>query len=302
MVKFKFDAFDDIGPFYGPILKKTANLETVDDFLRETNYGADYAPLLAKLNATVGKQSKHAREEKKRDHEEIDEEKLVRWGRIFDLFRVPRVSPRIAELLVAADINSARELSYLDPAQVLHKMQGVDEDTYFIIIEEPSITDVERWIHYAKLLTRRKKFGLDIPLVNVVPMMTLEIASELQKYKIWTIEDLDENISLIPSLYSRIGMPRGDYMSMLGVCDLCRVDGIDIIIARMLYLAGIKSLKAFRDASLDDLCGKLQKVMPTIMLVKQYPALVLELARNGVDQLQHAAKEMQTKTFLEAIA
>ena len=47
MVKFTFDYFESIGSSYGYILKKKADIETVDDFLNETNFGRDYKPLLA---------------------------------------------------------------------------------------------------------------------------------------------------------------------------------------------------------------------------------------------------------------
>ena len=295
-MKFKFDTFDDIGPFYRRVLKK-AGLETVDDFLRETIYGLDFGSLLAKLQAVETKEK-----EGNRDHPGIDEKRLVKWCQIFDLFRVPRLPPRIAELLVCADIKSVRELSYMDPAQVMFKMRETDEDTHFIVIEEPKIEDVEQWIYYAKLMTRRKKFGLDIPLINVIPLMTLDYASELQKYKIWTIEDLDANIALVPGLYGRIGMPRPDYIAMLGICDLCRVNGMDIAIARAMYMAGIRSLLGFLDASLDELHEKLKKVMATSTICKEYPSLELDLARDRLEQLQQAAMVQKTSTFMEVIS
>ena len=295
MVKFKFDTFDDIGPFYRRILKK-AGLETVDDFLNKSSYGLDCKSLLAKLQAIEEKEK-----EGKQDHPNIDEKRLVKWCQIFDLFRVPRLPPRIAELLVCADIKSVRELSYMDPAQVMFKMREVDEDTHFIVIEEPKIDDVEQWIYYAKLMTRRKKFGLDIPLINVIPMMTLDYASELQNYKIWTIEDLDANIALVPSLYGRIGMPRPDYIAMLGICDLCRVNGIDLGIARALYMTGIRSILAFMDASLDELHENLRKLMATSTLGKEYPTLEQDFTRDRLEQLQQAALFHKTSTFLEVI-
>lgn len=302
MVKFKFDIFEDIGSFYGKTLKKKANLETVDDFLRETNYGMNYKPLLAKLNAPEDKPREFLGKERKHDHPEIDEKRLIRWGRIFDLFRIPRMPPRIAEMLVAADVNSVSELSYMDPTQILFKMQEVDEDTHFIIIEEPKIADAELWIYYAKLMTRRKKYGMDIPLVNVIPLMNLDYASELQKYKIWTMEDLDANFSLISGLYNRIGMPKLEYVEMLGICDLCRVHGIDIVIARALHETGIRSLLAFRDVSIDEVYENLKKVMHTSTLCKQYPTLEMDLTRSNLEQLQKIALNQKIKTFLEAMA
>ncbi|HME55280.1 MAG TPA: DUF4332 domain-containing protein [Candidatus Lokiarchaeia archaeon] len=302
MVKFKFDIFEDIGSFYGKTLKRKANLETIDDFLKETSYGMDYKPLLAKLNAPEEKPREIFGKERVRDHPEIDEKRLVRWGRIFDLFRIPRMPPRIAEMLVAADVNSVAELSYMDPTQILFKMQEVDEDTHFIIIEEPRIADAEEWIYYAKLMTRRKKYGMDIPLVNVIPVMNLDFASELQKYKIWTMEDLDANFGLIPGLYDRIGMPRLEYVEILGICDLCRVHGIDIAIARALHEIGIRSLLAFQDASINEACENLKKAMITSYLYKQYPTLERDLTRSNLEQLQNIALSQKIKTFLEAMA
>jgi hypothetical protein len=297
MVKFKFEIFETIGPFYGDILKKKVGLETVDDFLQFTSYGRNYKPLLDKLEGqTLEKRKSHSKEQ-----QEINEEIVRNWGCVFDLFRVPMVSPRDAEMLVATGIHSVQELSYKDADQVLDKMWDMDEDTYFIIVHEPTIADVEQWIAFAKMIIRRHKYGIGIPLVSLEPVMTLNYASEFQKFRIWTIEDLNASIRLIPGLYARIGMPRKTWVDFLGLCDLCRVDGIDAPIARALGMAGITSLDALRSISPDELKSLIDKVIETKSeIMNEHPSLVQDLSPDNLDRIVAQAKAQQiTTTFME---
>nr|MDO8115421.1 hypothetical protein [Candidatus Sigynarchaeota archaeon] len=76
MVKFTFEYFESIGSFYGDLLKDKADIETVDDFLNETNFGRDFGPLLAKLNAPDKRKLKR---ELKDESAPIKEERLVKW-------------------------------------------------------------------------------------------------------------------------------------------------------------------------------------------------------------------------------
>ncbi len=295
MVEFTLEHFETIGSFYGDLLKKKAEIETVDDFFNETNHGKDFKPLLEKLRAPDKKQSRSGKDEAT---PEVTEAQLVEWSQVFDLFRIPKVSPRMAELLVHADINSVSELSHRDPVQVWYKIKELDETSYFIVIKSPALAEIESWVYYAKLMTRRIKYGYDAPLINL-PMMNLDWASELQKYKIWTIEDLEANAAIFPSLASRIGMPSDDFAELLGMCDLCKVKGVDLLIARMLALAGIKSLQQLRVLSAGDVFDRLAKVMDN-PIVKEHPELQTDLSKNGVDQIVQNAKDSKIKSFLEA--
>nr|MDO8109815.1 DUF4332 domain-containing protein [Candidatus Sigynarchaeota archaeon] len=218
-----------------------------------------------------------------------------------DLFRIPNLSPRMAELLVNADINSVRELSHRDPIATWYKLQELADTSYFIMIKEPSIAEVEEWIYYAKLMTRRIKYGHDIPLINLTPHVTLDLASELQKYKIWTIEDLDDNFALIANLAGRVDMSRREFAELLGLCDLCKVNGVDVLIAKVLDLAGVKSLQQLRVITVDELQARIEKVK-TSPVIKENPFLELELARPHLEQIVTAAKEQKITSFLEAMA
>jgi hypothetical protein len=299
MVKFKFEAFETIGPFYGEILKKKAGLETVDDFLQFTSYGRNYKPLLDKLEGqTLGKRKSHSKE-----GQEINEEIVRKWGSVFDVFRVPMVSPRDAEMLVATGIRSVQELSYKDADQVLDKMWDMDEDSYFIIVHEPTIDDVEQWIAFAKMITRRHKYGIGIPLISMESIVTLNYASEFQKFRIWTIEDLNASIRLIPGLYTRIGMSRTAWTDFLGLCDLCRVDGIDAPIARMFGMAGIKSLQALRTISPEELQAKVSKAMGTnATILNEYPSLVQDLSPDNLHKILEQTKSQEIPTTFMEVA
>ncbi|MBN2154097.1 MAG: DUF4332 domain-containing protein [Candidatus Lokiarchaeota archaeon] len=296
MVEFSLEQFETIGSFYGDILERKANIKTVDDFLRETSHGKDFKPLLEKLKAP---DKKRTRDGKDGEEPEVTEERLAEWSQVFDLFRIPRVSPRMAELLVHAGINSVRELSHRDPIQVWYKIKELDESSYFIVIKSPSLAEIESWVYYAKLMTRRIKYGYDVPLVEL-PMMSVNWASELQKYRIWTVEDLEANYAIIPNLASRIGMKASVYEEMIGVCDLCKVDGIDIHVARLLAQAGIKSLQQLRGISPDEAFNRLAKVK-TGPLLKEHPEIEMELSRDGIAMIQQNSKELKVRSFMEAM-
>lgn len=296
MVEFTLEHFETIGSFYGSLLKKKAEIETVDDFFDETNHGNDLKPLLEKLRAPERKQTRSGKGE---GTPEVTEAQLAEWSQVFELFRIPKVSPRMAELLVHADINSVSELSHRDPVQVWYKIKELDETSYFIVIKSPSLAEIESWVYYAKLMSRRIKNGYDIPLVNF-SMMKLNWASELQKYKIWTIEDLEANAAIIPSLASRIGMPSDKFAELLGMCDLCKITGVDFLIAELLALAGIKSLQQMRVLSAGEVSDRLAKLMDN-PIVKEHPELQTELSKNGVDQMMQDAKDPKIRSFLEAM-
>ena len=298
MVKYTCDQFETIGTRYGMLLKFKAGIETVDDFLEMTNGGSTYDTILTALNEPIKAKNKKL---KVYDSVTITESHLEKWGQIFDLFRIPTVTTRAAEMLVNAEINSVQELSHRDPVQVWYKLKELDESSYFITIKEPNISEIELWIHFAKLMTRRIKNGYDVPLINL-PMMNIDYASELQKYKIWTIEDLEANYDLIPSLNTRIGMPIEAYRDMLGLCDLTKVDGIDILIARILVSVNIKSLDQLRALATEEISARLAKILPTNQLIKQYPVLEKEFVDDNLSQIMEQAKVQDIRQFLEAIA
>ncbi len=96
-------------------------------------------------------------------------------------------------------------------------------------------------------------------------------------------------------------MPKTDYIMLLGMCDLCRVNGVDIIITRALFEAGIHSIQAFTETSLDTLEGNLTKIKATSSLYKEYPALEQDLARDNIVQLRKSAIDQGIKPFLKVM-
>ncbi|NMC06179.1 MAG: DUF4332 domain-containing protein [Candidatus Lokiarchaeota archaeon] len=297
MVVYTLEQFETIGNDFSDLLKHAAGIKSVDDFLAITSWGRDFKPLIEKLRDPARKRTKH---EKNDVVTEISESRLVEWGQVFDLFRVPKMSTRMAELLVHAGINSVGELAHRDPVQVWYKIKELDENSYFIVIKSPALSEIESLVFYARLMTRRIKFGYDVPLINF-PIMTINWASELQKFRIWTIEDLEANLVIVPSLAGKIGMPREAYKTLLGMCDLCKVNGIDVLIARLFFQAGITSLVQLRSMSKDGVIERLATVMDN-PLIKEHPELQMELTRDAISLLVENAMEQNIKTFTEVMA
>ena len=92
-----------------------------------------------------------------RFHNEITEDEIEKWGEILDLFRIPKITPRVAEWLVNADINSVEELSHRDAMDIFYKLKTLDEKTYFIILNLPTLGEIDEWINFAKLMVLADK-------------------------------------------------------------------------------------------------------------------------------------------------
>ena len=99
------------------------------------------------------------------EQEKLDTMLIDKWVEIIDLFRIPTMSAKEAEMLQAININSIEELSHRDPVMILNRLRRLDEDTYFIILDFPSVQKIESWIYYAKLMTRNIIIGYAYPLI-----------------------------------------------------------------------------------------------------------------------------------------
>ena len=167
----------------------------------------------------------------------------------------------------------------------------------------------DRFKRMEKLLRQRMDVKAATPILEALKspaktkMKIIGMVTEKREAKqqmVVTIEDLEANFAVIPGLASKIGMPSQVFTDMLGMCDLCKVSGIDILIARLLAHVGIKSLQQLRALSTDEVFDRLSKFMDNA-IVKEHPEMQTDLSKSGVDQIMQNAKDLKIKSFLEAV-
>lgn len=188
---------------------------------------------------------------------QIDATRVSQWRDVLDLFRVPKVSARDAELLVAANVNSVAELSHRQAVRIYYKLKEIDEASYLIITQLPTFRQIDEWIDFAKLLTKRVKRGLNVPLVKL-PGITIDVASRFQLYQIWTVDDLVAKQALVPKLHKKVGLSKEAYATLLQLVTLLEIDGVDAYFATLLHAAGIHSREALVQQPATDTLAKLQ--------------------------------------------
>lgn len=242
MGKIPLDRFESIGPEIARKLQRKLKIGSVDEFLKMKRNG--------KLDEIKNKM--------KLDN--IEPARIDKWAEMIELFTIPNISAREAELLQNIDINSVEELAHRDAVQILSKLRVLDEETYFILLQLPSISQIESWIYYAKLMTRRMKIGYNIPLISLFPTVKIENAVEFQKYRIWTLEDFEVTFKTIPDLRSRVNMTKKEWDKMLSLMEIVRLDSVDIYFARVLFNAGYTTLKGLENAISEEIYEKVKAV------------------------------------------
>jgi hypothetical protein len=228
------EQFDSIGHEMANFLRDKFEIEDVNDFL-------------------------FLIQEKKIDHlkyrfeqEKLDTMLIDKWVEIIDLFRIPTMSAKEAEMLQAININSIEELSHRDPVMILNRLRRLDEDTYFIILDFPSVQKIESWIYYAKLMTRNIIIGYAYPLIAFFPLVKIENVKLFQRYQIWTVEDFMEKFKRFPKLRQLVEMDRDDWNNLINFIDIVRVDGIQIYSTKLLIKSGIKTLNELKALKIDE--------------------------------------------------
>ncbi|MDX2286108.1 MAG: DUF4332 domain-containing protein [Bacteroidia bacterium] len=81
----------------------------------------------------------------------IDEQKILAWTNMADLFRIKGVAAQYAELLEAAGVDTVKELRNRNAANLHAKMKEVN-DQKKRVRQLPSLSQVERFIEDAKKL------------------------------------------------------------------------------------------------------------------------------------------------------
>ena len=217
MAKCLLEAFESFGEESVRLLKEKLNVATVDDFLSYP---------LTEIREKTG----------------IEMNRIQQWKQVLELFKIPQLSPREAELLFYVNINSIEELSHRQAIRIYYKLRDLDKNTYFIIIQFPTLAKIDKWIYYAKLMTKRIKNGLAVPLLKL-PLMTVERASELQKLGIWTAGEFLNKIRVIKDLRKRMKMGRKEWREFVDLLRFLEIDGIDAYFATTFFQAGIKSVE-----------------------------------------------------------
>ena len=180
----------------------------------------------------------------------IEIKRLEQFSDLFDLYRVPNLTARETELLYYANINSVTELSHRQAIRIYYKLKNIDEETYFIILQLPTFAQIDEWIYFAKMLTKRIKFGLNIPII-LFPMVSIRSASELKNYRIFTANDFILKEPNIPKIWRLVNMKRKDYKNLRRMIDFVKIAGVDLYFAKIFQEAKIKDVNEFKELEAD---------------------------------------------------
>jgi len=189
----------------------------------------------------------------------IEIKRLEQFADLFDLYRVPNLTARETELLYNANINSVTELSHRQAIRIYYKLKNIDEETYFIILQLPTFAKIDEWIYFAKMLTKRIKFGLNIPII-LFPMVSIRSASELKNYKIFTAMDFIQKEPNIPKIWRNINMRKRDYKKLKSMIEFVKIAGVDIYFAKIFHEAKIKDVNEFRELEADTILEMLKPI------------------------------------------
>jgi len=217
--------FENIGKEYADQLHKHLKIRSIDDFERFS---------LEEIHEKTN----------------IDMQRLQQWADVIDLFHIPDLTAREAELLYFANINSVQELSHRQAIRIFYKLREIDLETYHIILQLPTFAKIEEWIKFAKLMTKRIKFGQNIPII-MLPVVEFDHASELKNFKIFTVEDFVQKGPMIANLRKKIGMSRKEYYILENTIEFIEIEGIDLYFANLFIQAEIEGTEDFveKDAS-----------------------------------------------------
>ena len=229
MIKTELREFESIGDLYGKKLKEKG-IQYVDDFFKQTP---------GQIIEITG----------------ADKEKVEQWFNVLDLYRIPKVSVRDAELLFNVNINSVEELSHRQASRIYYKLKTLEEQTYFIILTLPTFSTIDEWIYFSKLMTMNTKYGLNIPLISLSfsSVMNLERALELKKYRIFTIEDFITKKQFVKNIRRRLKLKKDEYNELLNIIEMLKIDGISVSIVKKLFELGIKNLEELNKEKIDSI-------------------------------------------------
>ncbi len=262
MVKFTLDQFESIGDKYASRLKDRG-INSVDDFY---NYSIDEIKSIAK----------------------VDQKRADQWRDILEIFKIPKITIRDAELLYYANVNSIEELSHRRASRIFYKFKKIDKESYFIILKLPTFSQIDEWIYFAKLITKRIKSDYNIPLVKF-SLLNIDQLSELAKYRIWTVEEFLKKYSQIRGLRKKLKMTQDQFNDLLTLLKLVEIDGIDSYLANIFFEAGIKSKEEFLNLNEDKLINSVLEIQKSQNICPE------KITKDLIEKLKSNIKEMSEK-------
>ena len=130
MASYSIDQIASIGPFYAPKLK-SAGVRSTTTLLRRA------------ATPKLRKQLAH--------RTSIEAELILRWANIADLTRVTGVASDYAELLLAAGVNTAKDLARRNPTTLACRLAELNGRKHRVELL-PKEKRIEGWIRSAKTL------------------------------------------------------------------------------------------------------------------------------------------------------
>lgn len=132
MANYKIEEIEGIGVVLGKKLREVG-INTTDALFKACHTKAERKELAAKSG--------------------IDEEKILKFANMADLFRVKGIGSEYAELLEAAGVDTVKELSMRRADNLTAKMEEVNAQKK-LVRRVPVLKMVENWIAQAKELPR----------------------------------------------------------------------------------------------------------------------------------------------------
>src|SRR6056297_2402147 len=112
MVEYKIEEFECISQHHAEMLRAKLNIVLVDDF-----YKYSKSQILREIK--------------------VDEKTAEQWFSVLELFKIPKMTPRYAELLYYCNINSIPELAHREASRIYYKFQRLDKETFLILLHYP---------------------------------------------------------------------------------------------------------------------------------------------------------------------
>ncbi len=126
----KIESIEGIGPSYAEKLSQ-AKIKTTSHLLQQ---GATRAGRLQLAQQTG-----------------VDEQRILKWVNMADLFRIKGVASQYAELLEAAGVDTVKELRTRNVENLAQKMVEVNAEKK-LVRQVPSVKHVNDWVAQAKQL------------------------------------------------------------------------------------------------------------------------------------------------------
>ncbi|MEO6039626.1 MAG: DUF4332 domain-containing protein, partial [Saprospiraceae bacterium] len=122
---YKLIEIEGIGPVYAATLQDKLGIKTVEE-------------LLALGAAKKGREDVAAKTG-------IDENKILHWVNMADMFRIKGIGEEFSHLLEAAGVDTVKELRNRVPANLLAKVAEIN-DAQQLARRAPNLTEIESWV------------------------------------------------------------------------------------------------------------------------------------------------------------